>query len=214
MQKLLSKTFIWMFIGLLVTFLTGYYVSTSETMINNVFTGSGFIVFIIMEFVLVIVLSTRIFKMSPAAAKVSFLLYSFVSGLTFASIFTVYELTSIMFVFLLSALLFGILSFIGYTTKIDLTKTGSYLFIALFGVVILSIINALFIHSSGLVFGISIVCLLLFLGITAHDVQKIRNLSNMGLPEDNLAIYGALQLYLDFINIFLDLLRIIGKAKD
>lgn len=214
MNKILSKTFLWMFIGLVVTFLTGYVISTNAVMANNIFGGSRYILFIIAEFVLVIVLSARIFKMNPAVAKACFILYAFMSGLTFSSVFIVYELTSIMYVFLLAAGLFGILAFVGATTKVDLSKIGTYFFVGLIGVIILALVNALLIHSTGLELGISIVCLLLFVGVTMYDIQKINNLRDADLPEDNLAIYGALELYLDFINIFLDLLRLIGNAKD
>lgn len=211
-NSLLSKSFLWMMIGLLVTFVTGYVVSMSENMLLNVFGGS-FWIWVILELVLVIVLSWRVLKMSPTAAKICFLLYSFVSGLTFSSIFVVYNISSIMTVFLVTALLFGIMSFIGYKTKVDLSKIGFYLLMGLLGVIVVSIVN-IFLNSTGLVMILSVICVLLFIGITAYDVQKIKRLEGSGLPEENLAIYGALELYLDFINIFLDLLRIFASNKD
>lgn len=212
-NNLLSKSFMWMMVGLLVTFITGYGISMNETMVGNVFSGAGLIVCVIAELALVIILSARIHKMQPTTAKVCFLLYSFVSGLTFSSIFIVYNMASIMSVFLVAAVLFGIMALVGFRTKVDLTKVGTYFIFAIIGTLLVSLINALFIHSSGLEIGICIICILLFLGITAHDVQKIKALENSGLPEDNLAIYGALNLYLDFINIFLDLLRLFGDSK-
>ena len=212
-NKLLSKSFLWMCIGLLVTFVTGYGVASNERMLENIFEGSGFWIFIILEFILVIVLSLRIMKMSPTSAKICFILYSFVSGLTFSSIFVVYELSSVMYVFLLSSAIFGIMAFIGYKTNTDLSKVGFYLMMGLIAVIVVSIINV-FVGNSTLEIILCIVCLLLFLGITAYDVQKIKALETSGLPEDNLAIYGALQLYLDFINIFLDLLRLFAENKD
>lgn len=211
-NKLLSKSFLWMMIGLLVTFVTGYVVSMSENMLLNVFGGSYWL-WIILELVLVIVLSWRVMKMSPTMAKVCFILYAFVSGLTFSSIFVVYNLSSIMIVFLVTALLFGIMSFIGYKTNVDLSKIGFYLLMGLLGVIVVSIVN-IFLNSTGLVMILSIICVLLFIGITAYDVQKIKRLEGSGLPEDNIAIYGALELYLDFINIFLDLLRLFADNKD
>lgn len=211
-NKLLSKSFLWMMIGLLVTFVTGYVVSTSENMLLNVFGGSYWL-WIILELVLVIVLSWRVMKMSPTIAKICFILYAFVSGLTFSSIFVVYNLSSIMIVFLVTALLFGIMSFIGYKTNVDLSKIGFYLLMGLLGVIVVSIVN-IFLNSTGLVMILSIICVLLFIGITAYDVQKIKRLEGSGLPEENLAIYGALELYLDFINIFLDLLRLFASNKD
>lgn len=211
-NKLLSKTFLWMFLGLLVTFATGYAVSSNPVMIENVF-GGMFYIFIILELVLVLVLSARVMKMSPVGAKMCFLLYSFVSGLTFSSIFIVYNLTSITSVFLISALVFGIMALIGYTTKVDLTKVGFYLMMALIGAIIVMIVN-IFLNNPRVDTFISIVCLIVFIGITAYDVQKIKALESSGLPEDNLAIYGALDLYLDFINIFLHLLQFFGKSDD
>lgn len=211
-NKLLSKTFLWMFLGLLVTFATGYAVSSNPVMIENVF-GGMFYIFIILELVLVLVLSARVMKMSPVGAKMCFLLYSFVSGLTFSSIFIVYNLTSITSVFLISALVFGIMALIGYTTKVDLTKVGFYLMMALIGAIIVMIVN-IFLNNPMVDTFISIVCLIVFIGITAYDVQKIKVLESSGLPEDNLAIYGALDLYLDFINIFLHLLQFFGKSDD
>lgn len=212
MNKNLSKVFGWMFIGLLITFLTGYVISTNAQMTSSVFSGS-YLVFVIVELILVIVLSTRIQKMSPNAAKACFILYSFVTGVTFSSIFLRYEMNSIMFIFLITAIIFGIFALIGMTTNIDLSKIGTYLFMALIGIIICAIIN-IFLQNSMMYLIISIVCVVVFLGYTAYDVQKIIRLYDASdIPEDNLAIYGALQLYLDFINIFLSLLDIFGNGK-
>ena len=212
-NKLISKSFLWMCIGLLVTFVTGFGVASNERMLENIFNGNTFWLFVVLEFVLVIVLSWRCMKMSPVAAKICFILYAFVSGLTFSSIFVVYDIASIMMVFLVSSVIFGVMAFIGYKTNVDLTKLGFYLMMGLIAVIIVSVIN-IFIGSNGLEMALSIICVLLFIGITAFDVQKIKSLEESGLPEDNLAIYGALELYLDFINIFIDLIRIIGENKD
>ena len=211
-NKVISNSFVWMCIGLLVTFVTGYAVAQNANMLSNVF-GNAFWVFIVLEFILVIVLSARVMKMSPTSAKVCFILYSFVSGLTFSSIFVYYELTSILIVFLLGAVIFGVMACIGYNTKVDLTKIGFYFLIGIFGVIILSVIN-IFMGNTVLDIVLSVVCLILFLGVTAYDVQKIKALSDTNLPTDNLAVYGALQLYLDFINIFLQILELFNNNKD
>lgn len=211
-NKVISNSFVWMCIGLLVTFVTGYAVAQNANMLSNVF-GNAFWVFIVLEFILVIVLSARVMKMSPTSAKVCFILYSFVSGLTFSSIFVYYELTSILIVFLLGAVIFGVMACIGYNTKVDLTKIGFYFLIGILGVIILSVIN-IFMGNTVLDIVLSVVCLILFLGVTAYDVQKIKALSDTNLPADNLAIYGALQLYLDFINIFLQILELFNNNKD
>ena len=212
MNKTLSKVFTWMFIGLLITFLTGYYVSLNEFALAKIFSGYTYIIIAIIEFILVIYLSARITKMSPTTARICFLLYSFITGITFGAIFIVYEITSIIYTFLITAIVFGLCALIGKTTKLDLTKMGSYLIIGLFGVILCSIVN-IFLKSSGFELVLSIITIIIFLGLTAYDIQKIQKLEGI-IPEENLPIYGALELYLDFINIFIELLKIFGKAKD
>ena len=212
-NKLISKSFLWMFVGLLITFATGAVVASNERMLISVFQGWTYFILIIAELVIVFYLSARIHKMSKTAARIWFMVYAFVSGLTFSSVFVVYKVTSVIYVFLIAAVLFGIFGLIGYKTKFDLTRIGTYLLMALFAVILCMVVNA-FIGNNTLDLIISIVCVLLFLGITAYDVQKIKHLSDSGLPEDSLAIVGALELYLDFINIFLHLISIIGDAKD
>ena len=211
-DNLISKTFLWMCFGLLVTFITGYFVAHNEVMLENIYGGMGYWVFVIVELVLVILLSARIMKMKPTTAKVCFLLYSFVSGLTFASIFVYYAIDSIMLIFLISAIIFAIMALIGYVTKVDLTKMGTYLFFALIAVLIVALIN-IFLNNSMIAMIVSIVCVLIFIGVTAYDVQKIKMLENSGLPKENLAIYGALDLYLDFINLFIHLLSLFGRSN-
>lgn len=211
-DNLISKTFLWMCFGLLVTFITGYFVAHNEVMLENIYGGMGYWIFVIVELVLVIVLSARIMKMKPTTAKVCFLLYSFVSGLTFASIFVYYAIDSIMLIFLVSAIIFAIMALIGYVTKIDLTKMGTYLFFALIAVLVVALIN-IFLNNSMVAMIVSIVCVLIFIGVTAYDVQKIKMLENSGLPKENLAIYGALDLYLDFINLFIHLLSLFGRSN-
>ncbi len=212
-DNLISKTFLWMCFGLLVTFLTGYFVANNEVMLENIYGGMGYWIFVIIELVLVFVLAARVMKMKPTTAKVCFLLYSFVSGLTFASIFVYYSITSIMLIFLISAIIFALMSLIGYTTKVDLTKVGTYLLFGLFAVIIVMIVN-IFLGNTILEMIISIVCVIIFIAITAYDVQKIKRLEDSGLPKENLAIYGALDLYLDFINLFIHLLSIFGNSDN
>lgn len=211
-MKIYSKVFLWMFLGLLVTFITGIYVSTNENILIFLFQNNGFIFAIIAEFITVIFLTARIRKMSPTTARISFLLYSFLTGLTFSSIFLVYELSSIMLIFLVASLLFGIFALIGNYTSLDLTKLGTFLLMMLFGVIICVLIN-IFLDNSTFDIIISSISVIVFLGYTAYDMQKVKLLEDE-MDEDNLAIYGALQLYLDFINILLDLLRLFGKGRD
>ena len=211
-NKIFSKIFFWMFIGLAITFGIGYYVSLNENMLYNVF-SKYYIFLIIAELVVVIWLSARIRKMQPTTAKLLFCAYSFLTGLTFSSIFVVYKMTSIVMVFGITSLIFLIFALIGYFTKLDLTKIGTYLFMILLGVIICSLIN-MFVGSETFDLALTIICLIVFIVYVAYDIHIIkRNL--YAIPEeDNLAIYGALQLYLDFINIFLRLLQLFGRSRD
>lgn len=213
MNRLLSKTFLWMFLGLFVTFITGYIVSINENMLLSIFGGPIFWVIIILEFALVIFFSARVHKMKPMTAKICFLLYSFVSGLTFSSIFVGFELGSVMYVFLISAVIFAIFGAIGYFTNANLNKISTFLLMGLLALVICCIVN-LFVGNSTFDLIISIIALLIFFGFTAYDIQRMKILSNMGMDNDVVAINGAFQLYLDFINIFLHLLSIIGDSRD
>jgi len=148
--------------------------------------------------------------MKAATAKIMFIIYAMVSGFTFASIFVVYEMSSIIFVFALAAIMFLIMALFGYYTNIDLSKFSSYLIFGLIGVIIASLVNVFWINDTFTTI-ICIISILVFLGFTAWDIQKIKRLN---INNDNAAIYGALELYLDFINIFLDLLRLFGRERD
>lgn len=211
-NKLFSKVFMWMFIGLAVTFGVGYYVSLNENMLYNVF-AKYYIFFAIAELAVVIFLSARIRKIQPMTAKILFIAYSFLTGLTFSSIFVIYNMMSIMYVFGITALVFLMFALIGYFTKIDLSKLGIYLLMALIGIIICTIIN-MFVGSEKFDLGITIIGLIVFIIFVAYDIQVIKRNLYLIENEDNLAIYGALQLYLDFINIFLKLLRLFGSRRD
>jgi len=149
--------------------------------------------------------------MSKSSARIWFMFYSFISGLTFSSVFVTFKVTSVIYVFLIAAILFLTFGLIGYKTKFDLTKIGTYFMMALFAIIICMFVN-FFLNSGVFALILSIICILLFLGITAYDVQKLKNMNTGEIPEDNLAIIGALDLYLDFINIFLNLISIFGDA--
>lgn len=212
MNNVLKKVFMWMAAGLFLTFITGYIVSINPNMIAKIFTSKIYILLAIVEFILVIALSAGITKLNPTTAKIMFLIYSFVTGLTFSSIFIVYNLSSIMLVFLICSIVFAMFSIIGMVTKIDLTGFEIYLFMALLAIIICSIIN-IFLGNTMFDIIICSISILVFLGYTIYDVHRIEYLSDY-IDEENLAIYGALQLYLDFINIFIDLLKLFGKSKD
>ena len=213
MNKIFAKIFLWMFLGLMLTFGVAYYISTQDNIVYNLFSNSKYLIIWIIEIVVVVVLSARINKLTVMSARILFLLYSFLTGITVSSIFIVYSIGSIIYVFLIAAILFLIFGLIGYFTKLDITKIGSILFMALIGSLICIIIN-MFINNEAFDLGISIVMVLIFLGYIAYDINIIkRNLYNIQ-DEDKLAIYGALELYLDFINLFLRLLSLFGKSRD
>lgn len=202
----------WLFIGLLVTFCTGYTISLNETMITNIASSGVMWMAIIVELGIAIFFGVRITKMSKTTAIICYILYSFTTGLTFAFIFLAYKMASIMMIFGITALLFAIFGLYGYYTKRDLSKIGSFLFMGLIAIILTSIVN-IFLHSSGLTFMISIVALIIFLGYIAYDIKNIDYLAyNIG--EDKAAIYGAFQLYLDFINLFIHLLQLFGNSND
>ncbi len=211
-NKIYSKVFLWLFIGMLMTFLTGIYTTTNESALSVIFSGGFYWILVVVELLLAIFLSARIHKMSPTTARICYLLYTFLTGLTFSSVFIVYKLESILLVFGITSLLFLVFALIGKTTKIDLSKLGTYLLMMLLGIIICSIIN-IFLGDSTFDLVISCISIIIFLGYIAYDVQKIKRLNGF-LAEDNLAVIGAFELYLDFINIFIDLLRLFGKADD
>ena len=202
-RKTLPQVFGWMFVGLMVTFISAYIVSINTNMLENIYSGSFYWIFVVVELGLAIWLSARIHKMSGTTATILYLIYTFITGLTLSFIFVAYKMASIIVIFLVTSILFGIFALIGKYTNIDLTKFGTYLLMGLVGLLILSIINMI----------ASIIGILIFLGYTAYDVQKIMKLDGM-LEERNYAIIGAFSLYLDFINIFLDLLQLFGDSKD
>ncbi|MGZ6009702.1 MAG: Bax inhibitor-1/YccA family protein [Rhizomicrobium sp.] len=164
---------------------------------------------------LVLFLSFRINKMSVAAARISFIGYAAMIGLTFASLFVVYTQTSIAQVFFITAATFGAMSLWGYTTRTDLTGFGSFLLMGLFGIIIASVVSFFF-QSAMLTWMISVAGVLIFTGLTAYDTQWIKN--NYAESDDSAtagkkAIFGALKLYLDFVNLFLMLLRLMGNRR-
>jgi len=160
-------------------------------------------------------LSARINKMSVSSAQITFWIFSAIMGLSLASIFIVYTQASIARVFFISSGTFAAMSLYGYTTKKDLTKLGGFLFMGLIGIIIASLVN-LFFQSSALHFAISVIGVLVFVGLTAYDTQSIKNMYYAGDSESvggKKALMGALRLYLDFINLFIMLLRLFGQRR-
>lgn len=211
-KDILPKVYGWMFLGLLITFASAYTVSLNTNMLENVYSGGTYWILIIAELILAGVLSVRIRKMKGITATCLYLFYTFLTGLTFSFIFIAYEMSSIIIVFLVTAILFGIFALIGKYTKMDLSKISTYLFMGLMGILILSVIN-IFIANDTLDMISCIIGIIVFLGYIAFDVQRVLK-SDYDIEERNLAIIGAFSLYLDFINIFIDLLNLFGNSKD
>ncbi|MBU4487399.1 MAG: Bax inhibitor-1/YccA family protein [Candidatus Delongbacteria bacterium] len=216
-RRFILSVYNWMMTALLVTTAVAYYVSTSESMINFMF-GNPFIFFglFIAELFAVGYLAIAVKKMSASRATFVFILYAALNGLTLSFIFLVYTQAAITSAFFTAAAMFGAMSFYGYTTKKDLTSWGSFFFMGLIGIVIGSVVN-MFWANSALYWLVTYIGVFVFVGLTAYDTQKIKNMNiigNEGTDEDKKeAIMGALTLYLDFINLFLMLLRIFGRRN-
>ena len=209
-NEFLSKVFQWFGIGLFVTFVIAYFTSTNLLLLSLIFSGPGYLIIVLLELFLAIWLSTRIRHMSSGKAKALYLGYSALTGLTLSSVFIVYEMTSIVWIFLASALIFSIFAFIGKKVDIDLSKWGIYLLIILLSAIILELIN-IFLLNETLDIVLCVIVLGVFVAYVAYDIQKILKLYD---TTENMAVYGAFDLYLDFINIFLRLLRLFGRERD
>lgn len=211
----LVSAFSWLFIGLLVCFGVSWITTFNEDLaltIFGAFGGYGYFVYLIAELVVAFILILRIYKLNPLTAKILYLLYTALTGLSLTGIFVVYTTASLTFVFLAAALIFGAFALLGKTTKVDLSKWSTYVLMALIGIIILEIIN-IFLLNNSLSIVLCIVSILVFTFFIAFDIQKALDKSYMANCE-NKGIYCAFQLFLDFINIFLDLLRLFGKTRD
>ena len=207
----------WMAIGLGLTGLVAYYVSNSEALMRLIFGNQlTFFGLIICELILVFTISARVHKMQATTATYLFVLYAALNGATLSAIFLIYTSSSITSTFFICAATFVASSIYGMAAKRDLTSMGQFMFMGLIGIVIASVVN-LFVHSSGMSLIISYIGVVVFVGLTAYDTQKLKAMAlsqPAGLDGGTVrkgAILGALALYLDFINLFLMLLRILGN---
>ena len=214
---LMRKVYVWMTLALVITGFTAYGVATSPGILQAIYSNQ--ILFwgmIIAEFALVIGVSAAINRLSLTTATLMFILYSVINGALLSYIFLAYTASSIATVFFITAGTFGVMAFIGYTTKTDLSSMGKIVMMALIGLIIATVVN-LFIKSSGLTMILSYVGVLVFVGLTAYDTQKIKHMllqaPDAGEGAQKLALLGALSLYLDFINLFIYLLRIFGRRN-
>ena len=209
----------WMAMGLGLTALVAYFVVSSPTLIQAVF-GNPLLFWglIIGEVMLVVAISGGITRLSAQTATTLFLVYSGLNGITLSAILLIYTATSIASTFLVCAGMFGAMSVYGLTTKKDLTSWGSFLFMGLVGIILASIVN-IFLKSPAVNFVLSAIGVIVFVGLTAYDTQKLKVMGETAPLDDSLAmrrgtILGALTLYLDFINLFLMLLRFFGQTRD
>jgi len=220
-SRFVSRTYGWMFLGLMTTGLISYSIATSEAAVQMLMENRGlFYLVMFAEFGLVIGLTAAANKITAAMATLGFLFYSALNGVTFSVIFLTYTMTSVAQVFMISAGMFGGLALFGTVTRKDLTGVGTFVGMGLWGLILLGIVN-MFVQSSALSLGLSAVGVIVFSGLTAYEAQKIRLLANQyaggrqGSEEEGKgAIFGALSLYLNFINLFLSLLRLFGSRRD
>lgn len=214
---LMRKVYVWMTLALAITGFTAYAVATNAGISGFLFAHPQLIwVFFIAELALVIGLSAAIRKISLTVATLMFVAYAVLNGVTFASLFYVYTMGSLATTFFITAGTFGAMSVVGFFTKADLSSMGKILLMALIGIIIASIVN-IFVASSGLEMIVTYLGVLIFVGLTAYDTQKIKQMfltaPDASESTQKYAVLGALTLYLDFINLFLYLLRIFGRKE-
>ncbi len=212
---LMRKTYLWMAMALVITGLTAYVAATNAAMTQFLFTHASMIwILFLAEIGLVVALSAAIRKISLSAATLMFVAYAALNGITFSSLFYVYTMGSLASTFFVTAGTFGAMSLVGFFTKADLSSLGKILLMALIGLIIASVVN-IFVGSSGLEMIMTYIGVLIFVGLTAYDTQKIKQMfltaPDASESTQKYAVLGALTLYLDFINLFLYLLRIFGR---
>ena len=217
-NSLLRNVYLWMTAGLVLTTVVAYAIGSNQDLLSRISSSGIIYILIIAQLVIVVLLSMRLQKMSSMSAIVWFAAYSICTGAVLSAVIAIYTGAVISRAFLTTALMFGGMSIFAMTTKRDLSKMGNILMMALIGMVLASLVNV-FLKSEGLYYALSYVGVVLFCGLTAWDTQKIIRLNNEygdNIDEDTfvkLSIICALELYLDFINIFLYLLRIFGRGN-
>lgn len=214
LRAYMLKVYNYMSLGVALTGVVAFFVSNSPGLMQAIFGTPLMWVVMLAPLGLVFFLSARIHKMSVGAAQMSFWIFAALMGASLASIFIVYTGTSIVRVFFITTIMFGSLSLWGYTTKKDISGWGSFLFMGLIGLILASVVN-MFLASSAMQFAISCIGVLIFAGLTAYDTQKIKEMyfdvAGHATAAEKTAIMGALKLYLDFINLFLFMLRFLGS---
>lgn len=212
--NVISKTFFWMFLGLLGTALVAWYTYASDLWVKLVISENAFLILALVELAVVIIFSALFKKCPPVIVAGLYFIYSMVNGVTFSTIFVVYDMTSIIYAFAATAALFGVLGLVGAKTKADLTKFGTICSVGLLVGLVFSIIN-IFLGNTMVDIILTWALLIVFCGLTIYDINKLKKAHEMGEYESNkLHIYFAMELYLDFINIFIRLLSIMGSRSN
>ncbi|WP_177563577.1 Bax inhibitor-1/YccA family protein [Phascolarctobacterium sp.] len=216
-QSFFSQVYGWMFFGLLSTGIIAYYTANSAFLLNLIFSSKiTFYAFLFAPIVLVMIISGKINSLSASMASFLFFVYAAVNGVTLSAIFLVYTQDSIATTFVIAAGTFGATALFGYVTKKDLSKLGSILFMLLIGLIIASVVN-MFLKNDTMMWVLTYAGIVIFVGLTAYDMQKLKELAYKIDEDENdiakFAVLGALTLYLDFINLFLRLLQIFGKKR-
>jgi FtsH-binding integral membrane protein len=219
-SRFVTRTYGWMFLGLALTGLVSFLIASSETAVHAVLENQwAFMGCILAEFALVIGLTAAWRRLSAAAATMGFLAYAALNGVTLGVIFLIYTMSSIAQVFFITSAMFGGLALFGTVTKRDLTGIGTFMAMGIWGLILVGLVN-MFVQSSALSLGTSVAGVIIFSGLAAYDAQKIKAIAyasttgGMSAEADKGAIFGALALYLDFINLFLSLLRLFGERRD
>ena len=216
---LMRKVYVWMTLALVITGFTAYGVATSPGILTAIVTNKMlFFGMIIAELALVWTVSARIHRLSLTTATLLFVLYSVLNGATLSLIFAIYTMNSIASVFFITAGTFAVMSLVGYFTKADLSSLGKILFMALIGLLIATVVNVFLLKDTGFGLILSYVGVLIFVGLTAYDTQKIKRMlveaDDVSESAQKIALMGSLALYLDFINLFLYLLRFLGRRRN
>ncbi len=213
-NKLFGKTFFWMFLGILGSAIIAWYTYSSGLFVNIISNGY-FSALLIIELVAVLLFSFLFRKLPPIVVGILYFVYSMINGVTLSTIFALYELNSIIYLFAISALVFAVLSFIGYKTNADLSSWSPYITVFLISGIVLSLINLFLLKNPMFDIVLDWLILALFCGITIYDINKIKLLqTDSYIDQEKIHIYCAMQLYLDFVNIFLRILSIFGKRRD
>lgn len=213
-NKLFGKTFFWMFLGLLGSAIIAYYTYASGLFVDIVIEGY-FNALLILELVVVFLFSLLFRKLPATIVGILYFVYAMINGVTLSVIFAVFELSSIIYLFVISALIFAVLGIIGYKTDKDLSSWSPYISVFLIAGIVISFINLFIIKSSMLDIALDWLILALFCGVTIYDINKIKMLQQVPeINQEKIYVYCAMQLYLDFINIFLRILSIFGKRKN